>query len=183
MNQVMLDWETMGNKPNAAVMALGACFFDTATGQIGEIFYSEISLQSSVALGLDIDASTVLWWMQQSDEARIKFKLNGDENTPTVSKALIEFSDWLKQHAEGDVELWGNGATFDNVIAANVFDKLSLDLPWKFCNDRCYRTVKSIYKDVPYVFKGVKHFALDDAISQAKHLCAIAQKHKILGVV
>lgn len=187
MKHVMLDWETMGNKPNAAVIALGACFFDPVTGEIGAKFYSEINLSSSVAAGLDIDPSTVIWWMSQSDEARAKFKRN--ENAPSLRSCARQFQDWLTLSTDvsvGEIELWGNGAAFDNVIAANVFNKLGYseeDRPWRFWGDRCYRTVKNLYPDVEYKFEGVKHFALDDAISQAKHLCAIAKKHKILGAV
>lgn len=181
MHDVMIDWETMGNKPNAAVIALGACFFDPATGVVGEKFYSEISLSSSVAAGLDIDPSTVIWWMQQDDAARAKFKDN--EGAPSIYFVMDKFNQWLKLETTDDIVLWGNGAAFDNVIAANVYDKMYVNRPWKFWNDRCYRTVKNLYPDVEYVFEGVKHYALDDAISQAKHLCAIAQKHKILGAL
>lgn len=186
MFQVMLDWETMGNKPNAAVIALGAVLFDTVTGEIGPKFYHEINLESSVELGLDLDASTVLWWMKQSDKARAKFATN--ERALLVREVMQKFTAFLvmqvgSEHTEyeGQVEVWGNGATFDNVIAANVYDKLGMTRPWKFYEDRCYRTVKSMHRDVPFVFEGTPHYALDDAISQAKHLCAIAKEHGILG--
>lgn len=181
MKHLMLDWETMGNKPNAAVIALGACFFDPATGKIGAKFYTDINLQSSVDAGLDIDPSTVLWWMQQSDEARAKFQQN--EAAPSVALAMNEFKVWLEGRRTETLSVWGNGVGFDNIIAANVFRKLGFECPWKFFEDRCYRTVKNLYPDVKCEFEGIKHYALDDAIYQAKRLSAIAQKHKILGAV
>jgi len=48
-----------------------------------------------------------------------------------------------------------------------------MERPWYFWNDRCYRTMKSLYPQIPMERDGVHHNALDDAISQARHLMAI----------
>lgn len=45
---VMVDLETMGKKHNAPIVAIGAVFFDPATGSIGESFYKVVCLESSV---------------------------------------------------------------------------------------------------------------------------------------
>lgn len=51
MKHVMLDLETMGSGPRAAIVAIGACCFEPETGRIGETFYQAIDLESSVDLG------------------------------------------------------------------------------------------------------------------------------------
>jgi len=74
MNNIMLDLETMGNGNNAAIIAIGAVKFDQ---DITDRFYKTIDLDSSVDVGLEIDPSTVLWWMKQGDDARGQFQHPG----------------------------------------------------------------------------------------------------------
>jgi exodeoxyribonuclease VIII len=47
------------------------------------------------------------------------------------------------------------------------------DAPWPFWKDKCYRTVKGIWKDIKLDRVGTHHNALHDAESQAEHLIAI----------
>ena len=163
MNRVMLDLETMGNGINAAIIAIGAVHFDA--GKILDEFYTVVDLKSAVDAGLEIDASTVIWWMKQSDDARRQFERDG---VPLV-KALEQFAEWIGK----DAEVWGNGVAFDNAILSNAYRKCGMKQPWTFWNDRCYRTVKSMYPDVKMERQGVYHKAVDDAKSQAEHLMRI----------
>lgn len=48
MNHLMVDLETMGNGPYAPVISIGAVFFDLKTGETGEDFSVNISLESSM---------------------------------------------------------------------------------------------------------------------------------------
>lgn len=162
MNNVMLDLETMGNTSNAAIIAIGAVRFDKA---VTDRFYKVVNLQSCVEVGLDIEPSTVMWWMQQSAEARGKFAVEAIG----LNEALRSFADWVGD----DAVVWGNGAAFDNVILANAYRKSRLPLPWKFYNDRCYRTVKNLHPEIELERVGTYHCAVDDAESQAQHLIRI----------
>lgn len=65
MNHLMVDLETMGNGPYAPVISIGAVFFDLKTGETGEDFSVNISLESSMRYRARPDASTILWWMEQ----------------------------------------------------------------------------------------------------------------------
>ncbi|ENC2501576.1 TPA: 3'-5' exoribonuclease, partial [Escherichia coli] len=38
MNHLMIDTETLGNGPDAAIFAIGAVFFDPFTGKLGKQF-------------------------------------------------------------------------------------------------------------------------------------------------
>lgn len=167
---VMLDLETMGSGGNAAIIAIGAVAFD-ADGYWNE-FYSQVSLKSSMDIGLDCDASTVMWWMQQSNEARSCF--DGNDNAPPITSVLAEFSEWITSLPDGaSSQVWGNGASFDNAILSNAYRKIGVEAPWKFWNDRCYRTIKALNQSVKFVRVGTYHNALDDAKSQAYHLASI----------
>jgi hypothetical protein len=168
MADVMLDLETMGNGPNAAIVAVGAIEFDIDTDILGRSFYMAITLESAVADGGVIDASTVMWWLQQSDEARKDICGAG----LPIREVLAEFSGWLAAINE-DVKVWGNGAAFDNVILAQAYRRAGMPVPWPHWNDRCYRTMKALRPGIKMERTGTHHNALADATSQARHLRAI----------
>lgn len=165
---VMLDLETMGNGPNAAIVAIGAVEFDPTTRSLGRRFYQVADLETSVRGGGEIDASTVMWWLRQSDEAR---KDISGEGQP-LQQVLVAFGTWLAALAD-DVKVWGNGAGFDNVILSQAYRRADLTVPWPHWNDRCYRTMKAMRPDVKMERVGVHHNAINDAESQALHLMAI----------
>lgn len=169
MQHIMLDLETMGTGPNAAIVAIGAVEFDLTDtgGALGDAFYQCISLENAMASGGQVDASTVLWWMKQSDEARAMFTRPAIDASP----ALLQFGNWVAGcSSPAHVRVWGNGASFDNVILASAYRRAGLALPWNNFNDRCYRTVKAMQPDLKLQRTGTHHNALDDARSQARHL-------------
>lgn len=167
----MLDLETMGSGPDAAITAIGAVAFDK--NGTGSKFYTHVDLTSSVNLGLVMDPSTVIWWMGQNEHARQLFKEKGAD----IVSALQLFEEWARVVETADkVRVWGNGANFDNVVLASAIRKARLNQPWKFWNDRCYRTMKAQYPKVKIQRKGTHHNALDDAITQAEHLIAILRE-------
>lgn len=166
MNNVMLDLETMGTAFNSPIVAIGAVRFDPKSEAIGETFYQLIDLQSCVDAGLPLDASTVIWWMRQGDSARGQI-CNPSLERSSIKDALFDFALWLQP----EDKVWGNGVDFDNVILANAYKSvLKTEQPWKFWNNRCYRTVKNLKPNIELVREGTHHNCLDDAISQAKHL-------------
>ncbi|MEM8381682.1 3'-5' exonuclease, partial [Morganella morganii] len=61
---LMIDLETMGNKPDSAIVAIAAVPFDMVSGVTDDaLFYEIIDLRSSEKYGGSIDADTVLWWL------------------------------------------------------------------------------------------------------------------------
>lgn len=177
MNHVMLDLETMGQGNNAAIVAIGAVFFEPTTGEIGASFYQTIDLESAAKYG-EIDPSTVLWWLKQSDEARDEITRL---DTYSLPDALAEFTQWIEQIESFKARIvWGNGSSFDNVIIENAFKAVRYRKPWAFWNDRDVRTVVELGRTLKGLdpkkdmsFEGTAHNALDDAIHQAKYVSAI----------
>lgn len=172
MKRVMLDLETLGVAADSVIVSVGAFEFGRS-GACNE-FYCVVDLDSCVKAGLTADGKTIAWWMGQSEEARAVF---ADEAYP-LAQCLAGFGDWLTHTVGKDVpikeiEVWGNGAGFDNVILANAYRACDMELPWDFRNDRCYRTVKNLRPDIKMGQRGVHHNALDDARDQASHLMRI----------
>ena len=167
---IMLDLETMGNGPDAAIVAIGAVAFNPDSGQLGPEFLALVDLESSVASGGVMDPSTVLWWLRQSAPAREAFTAPAQP----IQEALVSFTAWVESIAPSDkIKVWGNGSEFDNVILAGAYRRARLPLPWQFWNNRCYRTVKGMFPGPKIARTGTHHNALDDARSQAVHLCQL----------
>ena len=190
---LMLDFETLSLKDNAVLLALGACTFDPVTGDIKDTFYATIDPRTQP--GRDISASTVLWWMEQSGEARnalvasTKAADTLESNPPEEGPELDElyataahsihnvsraFIAWYEQ--QGDIEgVWSNGAV-DHAWLESMMDYAGLKNPVPFWLQRDFRTLKALNPTVKHTFSGVAHNALDDAINQAAHMSAMWAK-------
>lgn len=167
MQKIMLDLETLGTGANSVIIAIGAVKFDS-TG-IKDKFYRVIDPASCVKVGMQMDVSTVMWWMKQSDKARAEF----ERPNVSIQRALIDFAEFVGFSERKNTEVWGNGASFDNVLLANAYKKCEIEQPWNYVNDRCYRTIKGMNRSIPLVRTGTYHNALNDAETQALHLILI----------
>ncbi|QFH71038.1 exonuclease [Enterobacter sp. E76] len=179
---LMVDLETMGSNPDAPIVSIGAVFFEPSTGETGPEFYQVIDLASAMFFGAQPDASTILWWMKQSSEARSALLV---DDAADLDVALTLFSEFLCENAANgakSVQVWGNGATFDNVLLKQSYELVYGVAPWRFINDRDVRTLVELGNavginpryDIP--FEGDKHNALADARHQAKYVSAIWQR-------
>lgn len=171
---VMIDLETTGIKPGCCVLSIGATTFSGPEYRRGEesLFYQQALHEDQYGKGLVDAESTMAWWAQQSDEARQEaFK---SENAVELGLALSRFAGYLECLGKSkDIYVWGNAASFDLKILEHAYHACGLSVPWYFRNERCYRTLESLYGNrVPKRdFKGVRHNALADAVYQAERAC------------
>lgn len=170
---VMVDLETLSNKPDAAIISIGAVEFVPHTGEIKREFYERIEWESNGVRR--IDASTVRWWLGQNREAIAEVMKDG--GIP-LRQALAEFMEWFPK---GGV-VWSNGATFDVVVLENAYGMLKEKAPWEFFNVRDVRTVCYLAEDKidrkSFVFEGDEHHALHDAKHQVKYMSAMIRHLK-----
>ena len=166
MSHVMVDLETLSTSDNALIVSIGAVRFNPLAPEVFDQFHVGIDLDSlpGNAYGFDISPATVGWWLA-SDRAAGRDALSQVDKTD-IASALDGFSLWLGPNAR----VWGNGASFDNVILRNAYEKLGLEAPWPFYRDRCYRTIKNLAPELKAERIGAHHSALDDALTQVSHL-------------
>lgn len=169
----MIDLETMGLRPTSAILSIGAVRFDESHSY--ETFHQPILLASCYDAGLTFDQSTVDWWAKQSVEARQSWQ--NDAAVP-LTEALTRFVRWLES-LNGPIAPWGNGADFDLVLLKSAFEAIGADVPWKFWDHHCFRTVKNLFKVGPMPRTGTYHNALDDALTQAAHFHRISKVHGV----
>lgn len=176
MKDVMIDIETLGTRPGSVIISLGAVFFSPT--DLGAKFYMVINQISARSVhSLTIDKRTVEWWDRQSPEARQVLDDSQDfAKSKTLGEVLNGFNGFLK---DPSVRVWGNGASFDNVLLRCAYEAANIKPLWSFRADMCYRTLKNLFPDVPSPDRlGTHHHALDDAIHQAVHAGVILRKLK-----
>ncbi|HHH6906388.1 TPA: 3'-5' exoribonuclease [Escherichia coli] len=175
-DHLMIDLETMGKNPDAPIISIGAIFFDPQTGDMGPEFSKTIDLETA---GGVIDRDTIKWWLKQSREAQSAIMT---DEIP-LDDALLQLREFIDENSgEFFVQVWGNGANFDNTILRRSYERQGSPCPWRYYNDRDVRTIVELGKAIDFdartaiPFEGERHNALDDARYQAKYVSAIWQK-------
>lgn len=140
------------------------------------------------------DPDTVQWWTEQTNEAQAAFADPVD-----LRRALNLFGIWLaeitvdqrQQYANDhnmpchvsdfpNLCIWSHGPQFDISILAAAYEAVGLPVPWHYRAPRDTRTCFDIagIEDHSAWLKahpgplGIAHHALDDAICQARAVCA-----------
>ncbi|EHC8147204.1 exonuclease [Escherichia coli] len=175
-HHLMIDLETMGKNPDAPINALAGKFFDPATGEMGPEFSKTIDLETA---GGVIERDTIKWWLKQSREAQSAILT---DEIP-LDDALLQLREFIDENSgEFFVQVWGNGANFDNVILRRSYERQEIPCPWRYTNDRDVRTIVALGLVMDFdarsviTFEGERHNALHDARYQAKYVSAIWQK-------
>lgn len=180
MDNIMLDLECLNSQTTAAIISIGAVYFDIQKQELGSELYIELSqnaIQEQLNLGRTWSLSTNIWWMQQSDEARAVWSGKGlkSDNKECVNK-IKEFWGIYPEHGS-NVKVWGNGSTYDNVCLQSYLRTFKARIPWSYKGDLCYRTVKSLFGNRAKLERiGAHHNGLDDAKTQALHLMKMLKK-------
>jgi len=164
---VMCDLETLGTRPGCKLLSIAAVPFllEKDEDQLAS-FYEKIRRDSYYVVFHE-DISTLLWWEDQSKEARVE-AFSGNKG---IAQVLGEFTTWCSSitYNGRKILFWGNGADFDNAILQETYKLCGLKAPWEYFNNRCYRTLKALFPQIPYTKPKIAHNALEDAKAQAVH--------------
>lgn len=159
MNDLMVDIETLGYKPDAVIVQIGACYFDRYTGEIGNEFLANIDMQNCIDLGLTIDGLTLEFWFKQPVRTWL------DSPVLSLSHALVNFQCFATECKQA----WAH-ANFDFPILLGAYQKLGLRLPFHFRAMRDLRTLVDLVK-VKYTHeaRSDRHDALADCKFQVAY--------------
>jgi len=129
------------------------------------------------------DPDTVKWWSEQSDDAQAAF-----EGWVDLKDGLVRFGTWLRSLTDtiyngmvkipDDLRLYAHGPQFDCSILEAAYHAVGLPVPWHYRAPRDTRTVFDVCgvgDHSAWMARypvGTAHHALDDAISQARAVCA-----------
>ncbi|EPR0791413.1 3'-5' exoribonuclease domain-containing protein, partial [Escherichia coli] len=143
-DHLMIDLETMGKNPDAPIISIGAIFFDPQTGDMGPEFSKTIDLETA---GGVIDRDVIKWWLKQSREAQSAIMT---DEIP-LDDALLQLREFIAEHSgEFFVQVWGNGANFDNTILRRSYERQGIPCLWRYYNDRDVRTIVELGKAIDF---------------------------------
>lgn len=180
---LMLDLETLATCPTAAVIQIGACFFDPRSTTTGMKFHINVSLLSCVLAGLVVDPKTVDWW-----RGRENGHLQNDQ--VPLEKALASFTKWYQSYADVSTRVWSHGLSFDVPIMNHLYHISWQEPPWNY---RLLRDTRTLFEEAEELgwqkpsHGEPAHQALHDAVQQAQdvqaavfHRMAFQSLHKVL---
>lgn len=183
---VMIDLETLGTSTGAAIAQIAAVPFSVAHDgglDVARAFNEYVKLDGQCRR---IEPNTVLWWLQQDEEARQRL-VKGQSAACHLSMALYRLGLWFAERfGQGTTNpiknteapalegVWSHGATFDLPILANAYEEQGTPLPWDFRLGRDTRTLFARAGGTPNIghLVGVPHDALADAVNQARQVRA-----------
>ena len=198
----MLDLETYGIGHDAAIKSIAVVRFEIGVlwteGQVKDVldrvavpthinvcdpsapaFHAKVNLVDSKRPGT-LDASTVEWWLRQSDEARSRL-LEGPE--VVLDHALTNLWHWLA-NPNRQAQLWSRSPTFDEHLLRNAWARCgpSWVFPFSHKNSRDCRTWEEAARATgtsvtPLAYNLVGHDALHDAIKQ---VLAVQAQYRVL---
>lgn len=168
----MIDLETLGTGPSAAIVQIGAVMFNLETTEI----YRDLGFNVYVRLGSynnEVDNDTIAWWLQEEGAAELGRNL--ERTALPLSQALDMLSNWPDRfpgvHGWKDIEaVWSNPGSFDLAMLTDAYRRCwKRDPPWSHREHRCFRTLWNVLGYRPMAeIEGLRpHNALDDAAAQA----------------
>jgi len=188
-SHIVIDLETLSTKHNAAVASIGIAV--VGADLKGEFIlmdsrYIKVDLSDyDETTGFDISAGTFQWWLGQSDEARAELSGAQDGCLDTFAAADEVFDLIAPLRDQGPIRVWGNGATFDVTIMEHFLKEGCVDVPWKYTDVRCLRTIfdhEGIDWKAHLPTNGA-HNASHDAMAEALGLCDALNVANSRGVI
>lgn len=157
---LMLDVETLGVSSQAVVTEVAMIPFDMYdedrfSDHVGE-YRDYLPLDPQVATGAICEASTIKFWMEQDNKARLKManRLAGDAGTlaRALERAAHTILTWRnsanadltqeqRDAGESNFELWAKGPQFDVMLLERLLSSAGIRLPWVYHEVRDLRTL------------------------------------------
>lgn len=180
---IIVDLETLGTDVDSTVIQIAAAAFDITTGElVGDSFESCIDLASCE--DMKVSGSTLSFWLRDKHNQQTLSEILLKGKYCSESQMWHAFYSWLiKKSIEcnGELKLWGNGISFDNMIIKHHLGKERYGQAIKFWNERDARTLVDMYCRKAEIsdrdFKNSipnqnKHDAMADIIWEAQFLSA-----------
>ena len=176
LDHLMVDIETLGDQSGSVIVSLGAVQFDILTCETGETFYSRIDIDSCLKAGLKVTGSTIRFWMDKSEEARLELT-RGGENLIEVLNDFTAFVEGIEHRIKKDIQIWSRGVRFDIALLTDAYQAVGATTPWPFRGERDVRTLEAlrpqIYKDAALFRKYVEHLPIEDCLFQIAYCSKI----------
>lgn len=160
-NAIMVDIETLGNKPKSVVFEVGVVIFNDRHILDKRLF--KLNSAAAIGAGFIVVESTMKWWEKQDRDIKQDVLYKGDLKTD-----LIDFTDFCFKHSTDQTKWWSQGH-FDFPLIEDYLNYFNLPIPWKYWNIRELRTALEVL-GFDYHNANKPHNAAEDAALQAQRL-------------
>jgi 3' exoribonuclease, RNase T-like len=175
MADIMLDLESLGTRPDCAILTLGAVKFNPyVVDSFGDSLYLRIDVDEQLAMGREVQEDTLTWWSKQAEDVREEALGEGGR------VSLSEMYRQLNRFCVGVTNIWCQGPAFDIVILENIYRQQGWPTPWQFWQIRDSRTLFGVHGDPRERNKAGLHNALEDCVSQAQGVQQIYHRLNIV---
>lgn len=168
-DHIMVDTETLSQRPNAAIVSIGAVLFTFEDG-IKDEFLINVDPVSCHKAGLHIDKDSVAWWADQPKEVSAMWK----KDPQSIHTAMKEYNDFIG--VDKNQLIWCQGGSFDHPIISSAMRACDIERNWKYWQEMDSRTVFTLLgvrNDKIREKSADNHSALGDAISQTNTLIGL----------
>lgn len=177
---IMIDLETWGTRPDAAISQVGAVAFEPRSGgrvydRSDQTFNEYVLMQDGAG---SVDHATVAWWLTQSAEAQGRLSSGMQKRARPLHDVLTALAEWPERCLDASWEtidgVWCHGLAFDVPVLCSAYAKCGRVPPWSYRAGRDTRTLFDLAGGAPEVDSTgfVGHDALDDAMRQAMQVQA-----------
>jgi hypothetical protein len=135
---LMVDIESLALGPRPVITQIAMLAYELESDELLDdrfVQYLPIEPQQQIIPPRRISASTIAWWMKQSDEAREKFELNTGtdfEDLVAAIRGLIAAFNRLTHNGTRNYEISAKGPKFDIVAIETLIEELGLEVPWDY---------------------------------------------------
>lgn len=177
---VSIDIETLALGPRPVITQIALLGYDLEEDEhldARHSHYYPIEPQQQIIPARKISASTLSWWMKQSDVARERFELSTATDFEDLKALCRNLITVFKQLTAGkDYRVLAKGPQFDIVAIETLLEEVGLEVPWVYdrvFDLRTYLHVAGISgQNVPKPAGTIPHVAYWDALWQIEQYLA-----------
>lgn len=168
---LMIDIEGLGKSEGSIICQIAAIPFNILTGGVSSsVFDVNIDILKSYNLGFTMDASTVLWWLNQSKEAQDSVFNYTEYNQEGWHpyKTLERLTCFVEGNCTPDVNVWQH-TNYDAKLLGAAYTITKAKPFFNYRSWKDIRTLVALTDDFDVDFEGIPHNALDDCKYQIKY--------------
>lgn len=148
---VMIDIETLATSSRSLVTQVALVPWrledpEDREGRAMNILWDHLPIQPQLSLipPRDISASTLNFWINQSDEARAQLSESMGEDfseLPALLRHVVRGFNWMTENGTVPYEIWARGPQFDIANLESLMKECGIEVPWRYDSVRDLRTL------------------------------------------
>ena len=165
MRHLMCDIETLDTASTGVILSLALVAFDPSTGATETLLHTNMEPSYQIINGRTVSKDTVLWWLQQSPNAR------KNAFAPDVVMDPAHVAAQVKHAVRAHDHLWANDPDFDYAFLRDFIAPYDDgEFKWPFWKHRSVRTIRAFCPSDIDLGNALAHDPLQDSLFQIEDI-------------